>query len=467
MVFSSVIFLYYFIPAFFLCYYLVPGRYKNVLCLLFSLAFYAWGEPYYILLMLASIAVNYFLGLGLDFKYNQRKRRAVMIIACAFNIGLLGVFKYASFFGQAFLHALGSNLTMPQIALPLGISFYTFQILSYVLDVYRKQADVQRNPLNLALYVSMFPQLVAGPIVRYNDVNDEIHSRRIELTDVVEGIIRFTIGLSKKILLANSLGILADTIWNSAGLQISTASAWIGLVAYALQIYFDFGGYSDMAIGLGWMMGFHFNENFNYPYISVSVSEFWRRWHISLGSWFRDYVYFPLGGSRTDSWKVLRNLLVVWALTGLWHGANWTFLLWGLYYGVLICIEKVVQPEQWRIPRLLRLILCLFLVVMGWVLFRSDSVTHAVTYFSRLFGAGAVGGIDPSARLYFHDNMILLLVAIVGSTPLARTVTRKMLAKCNLLLQSVIKGLFVAALLGLCTVYLVNATYNPFIYFRF
>lgn len=427
------------------------------------MGFYAWGEPYYILLMLLSIAANYLFGLGLDERFPAKRRKAVLVLSCVFNLGLLGVFKYATFFGQALLNAVGSNAAMPVIALPLGISFYTFQSLSYIIDVYRRQAPVQRNPLDLALYVSMFPQLVAGPIVRYNDVAAEIVHRKITPNEAADGIFRFILGLSKKVLLANALGELADSIFSGA--TLSTLDAWLGLLAYTLQIYFDFGGYSDMAIGLGKMMGFHFNENFQYPYLSRSVSEFWRRWHISLGSWFRDYVYFPLGGSRVGTAKTLRNLMIVWTLTGLWHGANWTFLLWGVYYGLLICLEKLIRPERLRIPTALRHLGCLFLVIMGWVLFRSNSVAEAGRYLAHLFGAGV--GIDATARLHLHDSWVLLLIAAVGSTPLVRNLAEAVQARCGQTVAAVGRGILTAALLGLCTVYLVNATYNPFIYFRF
>ncbi|MBO5666321.1 MAG: MBOAT family protein [Firmicutes bacterium] len=416
--------------------------------------------------MLCSIGVNYLLGLALGHEAPEKRRKAVLILACVFNVGLIGVYKYTGFFMTTASNLMKTQLEIPEIALPLGISFYTFQILSYVIDVYRKEADVQKNPLYLALYISMFPQLVAGPIVRYNDVNREIIQRQVSLDDVADGIYRFMIGLSKKVLLANQLGQLADTIWTTLDLDISTATAWVGLVAYSLQIYYDFGGYSDMAIGMGRMMGFHFNENFNFPYISKSVSEFWRRWHISLGSWFRDYVYIPLGGSRVGRWKGLRNLFVVWALTGLWHGANWTFVLWGLYYGVLICFEKMAKVEQWKVPAPLKHVVCLFLVIMGWVLFRSETVAEAGLYFSRLFGNSEYL-MDPTARMYVHDNRYVLVCAIIGAVPAVKWITEKAGAHCWAPVRSLAKGVFVTCALMACTLFLVNATYNPFIYFRF
>lgn len=350
MVFSSILFLFYFIPAFFLVYYLVPNRFRNFICLIGSLIFYAWGEPYYVFLMLLSIVMNYFLGRLLRFDRADRARKRVMLLACVLNLAMLFVFKYLTFFLQTAYDLFGIQKQAVSLPLPLGISFYTFQALSYILDVYRKRVPVQTRFLNLALYICMFPQLVAGPIVRYADIDAQINDRKAELSGITCGITRFTVGLGKKVLLANVLGSLADAVWKTPGLEISALTAWLGIIAYTLQIYFDFSGYSDMAIGLGRMMGFRFSENFNYPYIAGSVSEFWRRWHISLSSWFRDYVYFPLGGSRTTRAKTVRNLLIVWGLTGFWHGANWTFLLWGLYFGVLICFEKMSTKREQMPP---------------------------------------------------------------------------------------------------------------------
>lgn len=467
MVFSSIIFLYYFFAIYFLVYYLLPFTWlRNILCLVFSLIFYAWGEPGYLWLILFSIGINYLFGLGLGFNAPKSRRKAVLVLAVIFNISLIGIYKYTGFFMTTASSWLKTEMEVPQIALPLGISFYTFQILSYIIDVYRKEADVQKNPLYLALYISMFPQLVAGPIVRYNDVNREISRRRISLDDVAEGIYRFMVGLSKKVLLANQLGQLADTIWTTWDLDVSTATAWVGLIAYSLQIYYDFGGYSDMAIGMGRMMGFHFNENFNFPYISKSVSEFWRRWHISLGSWFRDYVYIPLGGSRVGRWKGLRNLFVVWALTGLWHGASWNFVLWGLYYGILICFEKMTGFEKRNIPHIITHVTTVFLVIMGWVLFRSADLSEAGLYFSRLFGNSEYL-IDPTARMYIHDNRYVLAFAIVGAVPAVKWLTEKAGTFCWPSIRSLARGIFVTCSLMACTLFLVNATYNPFIYFRF
>ena len=467
MSFSSVIFLFYFLPVFFLCYYAVPAKWKNGAALIGSLVFYAWGEPFGLLFLLASIAVCGLLLQGMGAGAPAIRRKRLLILGIVFHVGMLAVFKYAGFFGQAALDLLGMERTVPQLPLPVGISFFTFQILTCLVDVYRGQADVPNGPMELALYVALFPKLTMGPIVRYQDLQAELRQRHAALQDVSDGIFRFVLGMGKKVLLANELGALADSIWNTAQLQISAADAWLGLIAYALQIYFDFSGYSDMAIGLGRMMGFHFKENFIYPYLAKSVSEFWRRWHISLGSWFREYVYIPLGGSRVSRWKLLRNLMVVWLLTGLWHGANWTFLLWGLYYGVLICLEKLLKLEKRAIPAVVWHIGSLFFIVMGWVLFRADTVSQAVRYVCAMFGGAPMGLIDAAARLHLHDDLPLLLAAVIGSTPLVKLMARKLTGACSPAVLSLLKAVCMGILLVLCTMYLVNATYNPFIYARF
>lgn len=467
MLFSSIIFLFYFLPCFFAAYYITPARFRNGICLLGSLFFYAWGEPYYILLMLGSIAMNYGFGRALRFDRPDAARKRVMILACICNLGLLFVFKYTGFFLQTTYSLFGIEREALSIALPLGISFYTFQELSYIFDVYRKQVPVQRKFQDLALYVCMFPQLVAGPIVRYEDINTELHARTLKIPEIAQGIFRLMVGMGKKVLLSNGLGAIADAAWAIPHDERSVAMAWLGLVAYTLQIYFDFSGYSDMAIGMGRMMGFHFMENFNYPYLSASVTEFWRRWHISLGSWFRDYVYIPMGGNRVSGIKNIRNLLLVWTLTGFWHGASWTFLLWGLYYGVLICLEK--QSGLARSKKLLplRRIGCLFAVMLGWVLFRSDTVTDAARYLGNLIGITNGGILGTAARLQLHDNVLLLMLAVIGATPLVRQLALRLEKKLPSTAAELLRCGAVVALLALCTLYLVNSTYNPFIYFRF
>ncbi len=465
MVFSSIIFLFYFFPVTFLLYYVSPKKLRNTVCLIASLFFYAWGEPYYIILMLLSTAVNYFFGLSMGYGRKEKSRKLMIILGCVFNIGLLVVFKYASFLLETVSSVFNFRLSAPYIALPLGISFYTFQSLSYLIDVYRKEVPVQKRFDSLALYITMFPQLVAGPIVRYECIYPKLSERRLELNEIANGVFRFSVGLSKKVLFANKLGAVADGVWRLA--DISTVSAWIGMAAYSLQIYFDFSGYSDMAIGMGRMLGFDFPENFNYPYLSCSVSEFWRRWHMTLGGWFRDYVYFPLGGSRGPLLKTLRNLMLVWMLTGLWHGASMTFVVWGCYYGIIICAEKLAGIGKQRQGGPLQHILCLFLVMSGWVIFRSFSINEAFSFLKCLFIAGSAGFLDGNALLYLHDGLPLLILAAIGCTPVPKMLCRKLFYRMPEVLADVFRSLSVIALLCLCTLELVNSTYNPFIYFRF
>jgi len=465
--FSSVIFLFYFLPVFFLIYYAVPRSWKNGAALLGSLVFYTWGDLAGMLLLALSVAVTYLLARNMDPAAPEGRRKRLLVLGCVFHAAMLAVFKYAGFFGRTVLDLLGAEASLPQLPLPLGISFFTFQMITCLADVYRRQAAVPASLAELALYAVLFPKVTMGPIVRYGDLQPQLLNRAVSLEDAAHGIFRFVLGLGKKVLLANRLGAIADSVWYTVGLELSAAGAWLGLIAYALQIYFDFSGYSDMAIGLGRMMGFRFKENFEYPYLSRSISEFWRRWHISLGSWFRDYVYIPLGGSRTGQWKLLRNLLVVWLLTGLWHGASWTFVLWGLYYGVLICLEKLLRPDRSRIPAAVRHLVSLFLIVMGWVLFRAESVPAAVEYYGALFGGAPLGAVDAAARLQIHDGWPLLLVSVVGSTPLVAMAAKKLASRCSPAVVSLLKAVCMGVLLALCTVYLVNATYNPFIYARF
>lgn len=364
MVFSSITFIYYFFPTVVLIYYLLPFKYKNIFFLIASLFFYSWGEFRYILLIIASISVNYIFGLLLE---NEKLlREKTLMFAVVFNIGILGIFKYSIFFIETINSILSSSIRIPNIRLPLGISFFTFQALSYIIDVYRKEVPVQKKITNLGLYITAFPQLIAGPIVRYNTVNEQIRYRTHTLEKFSEGIKRFLLGLGKKVLLANSLGLLANASFDVVG-NLSLLSAWLGIIAYTFQIYYDFSGYSDMAIGLGKIFGFDYEENFNYPYISKSIAEFWRRWHISLGTWFKDYVYIPLGGNRLSAIKNIRNLFVVWFLTGMWHGASWNFIIWGLYFGGLLYIERKTVNLREKIPDFVNLVFTFMLVAMGWV----------------------------------------------------------------------------------------------------
>ena len=482
MVFSDLFFLFVFIPAFALCYLLaavIDKRMsnasltkqmllKNMVIVLFSLIFYGWGEPIYVFLMVFCVLLNYLSGLGID-RYEGKKRKAMLILGLIANLSILGTFKYAGFFAQT-LCDIGLPISVPQIALPIGISFYTFQSISYLIDVYRKQSPAQHKFGNLLLYISMFPQLVAGPIVRYDTIAREINDRKISAEDVAEGLFRFLIGLGKKVIIANQFSVIADQFLAGNLGNLSTAGAWIGTCAYALQIYFDFSGYSDMAIGMGRCMGFHFNENFNHPYISRSVTEFWRRWHISLGSFFRDYVYIPLGGNRNHQ---MLNIVIVWMLTGLWHGASWNFVLWGLYFGAILLFEKyVILRIIDRIPRFIGHLYALALILLSWGLFYFDNLGSVGKFYTALFGQGtAVADIAEESALL--NNFWLWAVAIVFCMPTRQFVanlTDKLLAKHNGLLTCVnISSRTIASLiiLILSVALLVGATNNAFIYTRF
>lgn len=468
MLFSSIVFLFTFLPAVMILYYLLPVRFRNVILLLASLVFYAWGEPVYLFLMLLSILFNYFS--GLDIARNLQDKRAAkrsLVFNLIINLAVLGFFKYEGFVLDTLNGILPVHISYHALPLPIGISFYTFQILSYIIDVYRGNVKVQTNLPNFALYVTMFPQLIAGPIVQYADVDEQLASREVSRTKFGEGSMYFIRGLAKKVLLANTSGMIFTEVSGLAKGNIAVVTAWLGAFAYMFQIYFDFSGYSDMAIGLGKMFGFEFNMNFNYPYVSKSITEFWRRWHISLSSWFRDYVYIPLGGNRVSKIKHIRNLLIVWFLTGLWHGAAWNFVAWGLYYGVILIIEKYfLSPVLDRLPDVVRHIYSIVLVVIGWVLFFSSSFGQAADYIRVMFGAGAHGFADRESMYLLTSNLILWLILIFGSTPLVHFRYEHMLRskKWN---TTIINSVVYAALFIVCIAYLVTETYNPFLYFRF
>lgn len=468
MLFSSIVFLFTFLPAVMILYYLLPVRFRNVILLLASLVFYAWGEPVYLFLMLLSILFNYFS--GLDIARNLQDKRAAkrsLVFNLIINLAVLGFFKYEGFVLDTLNGILPVHISYHALPLPIGISFYTFQILSYIIDVYRGNVKVQTNLSNFALYVTMFPQLIAGPIVQYADVDEQLASREVSWTKFGEGSMYFIRGLAKKVLLANTSGMIFTEVSGLAKDNIAVMTAWLGAFAYMFQIYFDFSGYSDMAIGLGKMFGFEFNMNFNYPYVSKSITEFWRRWHISLSSWFRDYVYIPLGGNRVSKIKHIRNLLIVWFLTGLWHGAAWNFVAWGLYYGVILIIEKYfLSPVLDRLPDVVRHIYSIVLVVIGWVLFFSSSFGQAADYIRVMFGAGAHGFADRESMYLLTSNLILWLILIFGSTPLVHFRYEHMLRskKWN---TTIINSVVYAALFIVCIAYLVTETYNPFLYFRF
>lgn len=468
MLFSSIVFLFTFLPAVMILYYLLPVRFRNVILLLASLVFYAWGEPVYLFLMLLSILFNYFS--GLDIARNLQDKRAAkrsLVFNLIINLAVLGFFKYEGFVLDTLNGILPVHISYHALPLPIGISFYTFQILSYIIDVYRGNVKVQTNLPNFALYVTMFPQLIAGPIVQYADVDEQLASREVSRTKFGEGSMYFIRGLAKKVLLANTSGMIFTEVSGLAKGNIAVMTAWLGAFAYMFQIYFDFSGYSDMAIGLGKMFGFEFNMNFNYPYVSKSITEFWRRWHISLSSWFRDYVYIPLGGNRVSKIKHIRNLLIVWFLTGLWHGAAWNFVAWGLYYGVILIIEKyLLSPVLDRLPDIVRHIYSIVLVVIGWVLFFSSSFGQAADYIRVMFGAGAHGFADRESMYLLTSNLILWLILIFGSTPLVHFRYEHMLRtkKWN---TTIINSVVYAALFIVCIAYLVTETYNSFLYFRF
>lgn len=462
MLFSSTIFLFLFLPTVLIVYYLLPRSFRNGWLLVASLFFYAFGEPRFALLMLLSVAINYFFALFVDVYRHRIGVKWIMFSMIAVNLGLLGWFKYSGFFVQSINETFQTTLFVPEIVLPLGISFYTFHAMSYVIDIYKGKEEVQKNPLDLALYIAFFPQLVAGPIVRYNTIASQIESRQETVSDFSRGVRRFIIGLSKKLILANGCGQVADTIFNMK--DLSMGLAWIGIIAYALQIYFDFSGYSDMAIGLALMFGFHFLENFNYPYIAKSVSEFWRRWHISLGSWFRDYVYIPLGGNRVSPWKQYRNLGIVWMLTGLWHGASWTFVAWGAYYGIWIMLEKAFLGKILARVPVLATVWTLVLVLVGWVFFRAETFPEAITYIQAMFVPDVLW--DERASYQLVQNGVILALACLAATPIPKLIGERFVRSSGKIGQTVQYG-YAMVLLFLATSALVASTFNPFIYFRF
>ena len=467
MLFSSIPFLFYFLPCVFVLYFLVPMRWKNTVLLLASLFFYAWGEPKFVVFMLASIVQGYVLARLVE-KYRADRGRAKLFLTLSlvFSLGLLGYCKYADFFLSGFNALTGLHIPLLRVALPIGISFYTFQILSYVIDVYRGNAAAQRNFIDLAAYVAMFPQLIAGPIVRYTDIAPQLKHRTHTLSDAAYGARRFIIGLSKKVLLANVLYELISAYKDGA--EISVLFTWLYAAAYILHLYFDFSGYSDMAIGLGRIFGFYFPENFNYPYISASVTEFWRRWHMSLGSWFRDYVYIPLGGNRVSRGKWFRNIFIVWLLTGLWHGAAWTFILWGLFFALFLTAEKLWYGQALARTKLLKHVYVLLLIVVSFVLFDAASVQDALRTIAALFGLGGLPLADALSRYYLWSYTGVFLIAAVGATPLPVKILRQLKeSRTGSIIVSVLEPLVLLALLAAVTAYLVDGSFNPFLYFRF
>lgn len=452
MVFSGLTFIYYFLPITLLLYFAVPAKLKNTTLAAASLIFYAWGEPVYVLIMLFSIAFNFSCGLLLD---KTKNRKCVLIISVIINLLVLCSFKYTDFIINNINQTFGVNLPLLKLPLPIGISFYTFQTMSYVIDVYRREIPATNSLIDFSAYVSLFPQLIAGPIVRYSTVFKQLKHRSITVNKIADGGYRFFCGLAKKVLLANNIGMLWDTI--SASQSLQWQSAWLGIIAFTLQIYYDFSGYSDMAIGLGKIFGFDFLENFDYPYTAKSVTDFWRRWHISLSSWFKDYVYIPLGGNRAKLARNCFNILAVWALTGLWHGSNWNFIIWGLYYGVLLIVEKNLLSKLFdKIPKIIWRFYTLLAVMIGWVLFSTESITSAIRYIVTMFSFNFT---QDSLFLYNITSYApVLIIMIIGCTHIPKKLTEK---------APFLKPILAILALLVCTAYLVDSTYNPFLYFRF
>ena len=470
MIFSSVFFLFVFLPVTLILYFIVPWKFKNLLLLLVSLIFYAWGEPIYVFLMLFSIIFNYFGGLQIDSlkqSGDTKKLKFSFLFTLIVNLAILGFFKYYGFVLDSLNSILPFDIPYKELALPIGISFYTFQTLSYIIDVYRGTAEVQKNFVSFGTYVTMFPQLIAGPIVRYQDIDKQLRKRTISMYKFGQGMAWFLRGLGKKVLLANNIGMMFDSIHAMGADERSVLTAWLGCLAYTMQIYFDFSGYSDMAIGLGKMFGFEFMLNFNYPYISKSLTEFWRRWHISLSSWFREYVYIPLGGNRVSAAKHIRNIMVVWMLTGLWHGAAWNFVFWGLYHGIVQLIEKkVLNNVLEKLPNFVQILYTFIIVMIGWVMFFCTSLKDLGVYRGNMMGLGGHGFIDSTGLYYLFTNLILIVICFIACGPTAWKKIQKCALKAGKARQVVATVAYIAIFI-LSLAYLVNATYNPFLYFRF
>lgn len=465
MLFTSISFLYYFLPALIIIYFITPKKYKNIILLIASLLFYFYGEPKYVFLMILEIIIAYIGAILIDKYKNQSKN--ILIITLFIHVFLLIIFKYTDFIIQTINDISNANIKLLNIALPIGISFYTFQIISYIIDVYNGKVKVQKNIIKLATYVSLFPQLVAGPIVRYQTVEKELDNRVHSFNNFAYGIRRFSIGLTKKVLIANALGELCSKAFLAD--EKTVVFFWIFGISYMLQLYFDFSAYSDMAIGLGRIFGFHFPENFNYPYISKSITEFWRRWHISLSTWFKDYVYIPLGGNRVGRYKQIRNILIVWLLTGIWHGANWTFLIWGLLFGIILIIEKLwLNKLMEKLPSFIRRIYVLFIVMILFIIFSSDNMSVALSNIKGLFGMNGEAFINDYTLHYLKSYLPVLIIALFGATPFIKILIDKL--RKNKYINSIInilEPILIVVILVVVTSYLIDNSYNPFLYFRF
>lgn len=486
MVFSSISFLYFFLPIVLIIYFFCDLKVRNVLLMVTGFLFYAWGEPFYLCIMIFMTLIDYIAGILMD-KYDgdDKKRKACLIVSLCINIGLLAIFKYSNFIFNNISIIAGHTVNNPfasinkglnsvfnlglnekAIDLPIGISFFTFQSMSYIIDLYLRKIKAQKNFVTFAAYIAMFPQIVAGPIVRYDEVSAELENRSVNMSKISIGISYFIKGLSKKVLLANSIGSVWSEVKAMDFGEISAATAWLGILAFTFQIYFDFSGYSDMALGLGKMLGFNFPQNFNHPYVSRSVSEFWRRWHITLGGWFKSYVYIPLGGNRKGMARTLFNLMVVWMLTGLWHGASWNFVLWGLYFGILIIIEKLFFGKVLeKLPSAISTIYTFLMVVFGWILFDTSTVSEAFKYFLAMFGGNNVL-VDTEAKFMLSENLVMFILCIIGSTEIPDRIFGKIKRKAGSGAGYITPFVSVAALL-VCTAFICEGTYNPFMYFRF
>lgn len=466
MLFSSIPFLYYFLPSVLILYFLVPKKFKNTVLLISSLVFYGWGEPKYLIIMVASIIIGYFSGLLIEATNEKTKKKLIMTINIIVNLGFLVFFKYSNFFIENFNSVTGLSLKLLNVALPIGISFYTFQILSYAVDVYRGTTKAQKNIISLATYITMFPQLIAGPIVRYTDVVNYLDERTLSFEKINYGLRRFIIGLSKKVLLANALGELCVTF--KASDDKSLLFYWIYAISFCLQVYFDFSGYSDMAIGLGKILGFDFMENFNFPFISKSIAEFWRRWHISLGSWFRDYVYIPLGGNRVKKTKWIFNILVVWFLTGFWHGAAWNFIVWGLYFVIFLIFEKTKIGNIITKTHVLNRIYTLLFIIISFVIFDAVNMSEAFSYIKAMLGFSDVPLVSNECIYYLKEYFVILVLGLIGATPFVKNIATKLTElKGVRVFVGILEPIVLVGLLVLVTAYLVDGSFNPFLYFRF
>ncbi len=466
MLFSSIPFLYYFLPSVLILYFIVPKKFKNTVLLISSLVFYGWGEPEYVVLMIASIIIGYLSGLLIEAFAKRKTAKLILVLSVIINLGFLAFFKYSDFFIENFNAVTGMSVPLLRVALPIGISFYTFQILSYTIDVYRGSVSAQKNIINLASYIAMFPQLIAGPIVRYSDISKQLEKRTHSFENFSIGIRRFVLGLGKKILIANTLGELCADFKLSD--DKSVLFYWLYAVAFALHVYFDFSGYSDMAIDLGRIMGFNFIENFNYPFVSKSATEFWRRWHMSLGTWFRDYVYIPLGGNRVSKPRQFFNIFVVWMLTGFWHGAAWNFIIWGLFFAVLLIIEKTLILKHLEKRKILSRIYMILVISVSFVIFNATDMKEAISYIGGMFGAGDIPLVSNEYLYYLKSFAVVLILGIIGSTPVVKNTVEKLMQnnKVSKILV-VLEPTILVVLMIVMTAFLVDGSFNPFLYFRF